>query len=114
MYLLRRRRPSAKRPRRCDCYSQIPSSRRLAPATVLRAWYIAHFRNRQFGDALLSAIVRRKRIRGRVGELAAGHNRELRAVWGPTHPNLDAVHLQTDLSKHVHRVRRPLHSEDLP
>jgi maltose alpha-D-glucosyltransferase/alpha-amylase len=56
------------------------------------------FSNRQFGDALLSAIVRRKRIRGRSGELTAGHNRELRAVWGPTHPKLDAVLLKADLS----------------
>jgi maltose alpha-D-glucosyltransferase/alpha-amylase len=56
------------------------------------------FSNRQFGDALLSAIVRRKGIRGRAGELAAGHSRALRAVWGPTHPKLDAVLLKTDTS----------------
>ena len=56
------------------------------------------FSNRQFGDALLSAIVRRKKMRGRVGELAASHNRTLRTVWGPTHPKLDAVPLKPDQS----------------
>jgi maltose alpha-D-glucosyltransferase/alpha-amylase len=56
------------------------------------------FWNRQFGDALLGAIVRRRRFKGRNGELAAGHNRALRAVWGPTHPNLEPVLLRSDQS----------------
>jgi len=56
------------------------------------------FSNRQFADELLTAIVRRRRIRGRSGELAATHNRSLRGVWGPTHPKLDPVLLKGDQS----------------
>ncbi len=48
------------------------------------------FYNPQFGEALLGAIVRRKKFRGRVGELTAFHNQRMRAVWGARHPNLEA------------------------
>jgi maltose alpha-D-glucosyltransferase/alpha-amylase len=56
------------------------------------------FWNRQFGEELLGAIVRRRKIRGREGELVASHNRALRAVWGPTHPKLDAAPLKAEQS----------------
>lgn len=41
-----------------------------------------------FGDALLGAIARRRRIRGRAGELFASHTRKFRKVWGASHPIL--------------------------
>ena len=37
--------------------------------------------DRDFADALLSAIVKRKRFKGEVGELAAGHTRSFRKAW---------------------------------
>ena len=54
------------------------------------------FWNRQFGDGLLNAIVRRRKIKGRAGELAGSHNRVLRQVWGPRHPKLDAQTMKVD------------------
>lgn len=56
------------------------------------------FWNRQFGDELLGAIVRRRKLRGREGELVASHSRALRAVWGPKHPKLDPVASKADQS----------------
>ncbi|MGA2601265.1 MAG: maltose alpha-D-glucosyltransferase [Bryobacteraceae bacterium] len=56
------------------------------------------FWNRQFGDALLGAIVRRRKFRGRAGELFASHNRALREVWGPKHPKLDPTPLRAEQS----------------
>ena len=44
-----------------------------------------------FCDALLSAITRRRRFRGRVGELVGSHNRAFRKVWGQSHPELGAA-----------------------
>jgi maltose alpha-D-glucosyltransferase/alpha-amylase len=44
-----------------------------------------------FSDALLGAIARRRRIKGRDGELLASHTRAFRRVWGATHPALQPV-----------------------
>jgi maltose alpha-D-glucosyltransferase/alpha-amylase len=42
----------------------------------------------RFADALLGAIARRRRLRGRSGELAASHTRAFRRAWGGSHPAL--------------------------
>jgi maltose alpha-D-glucosyltransferase/alpha-amylase len=52
--------------------------------------------DREFGDALLRAIVRRKRIRGESGELAGSHTREFRKAWTSAHSNLEPSPQQTD------------------
>jgi len=49
-----------------------------------------------FRDALLGAIARRRRLRGRIGELAASHNRAFRKVWGSSHPELGSSVLNID------------------
>jgi maltose alpha-D-glucosyltransferase/alpha-amylase len=41
-----------------------------------------------FGNALFSAILRRRRFRGTSGELVGSHTRAFRAAWGPSHPDL--------------------------
>jgi maltose alpha-D-glucosyltransferase/alpha-amylase len=41
-----------------------------------------------FCDALLGAIARRRRFRGRAGELIGTHTRALRRIWGDSHPDL--------------------------
>jgi maltose alpha-D-glucosyltransferase/alpha-amylase len=51
-----------------------------------------------FGQALLAAIVRRRRFRGRYGELIGSHNRAFRAAWGESHPDLGAVVLKAEQS----------------
>jgi maltose alpha-D-glucosyltransferase/alpha-amylase len=57
--------------------------------------YAATF-DRDFGDALLRAIVRRRRIRGSSGELVGAHTREFRKAWTSVHSNLEPVPQQTD------------------
>jgi len=52
--------------------------------------------DRDFGDALLTAIVRRRRIRGERGELVGSHTREFRAAWKAVKSNLEPSPLQTD------------------
>jgi maltose alpha-D-glucosyltransferase/alpha-amylase len=49
-----------------------------------------------FADALLGAIARRRRIRGRAGELVGSHTRAFRKSWGPRHPQLEASVLKTE------------------
>jgi maltose alpha-D-glucosyltransferase/alpha-amylase len=44
-----------------------------------------------FCNALFSAVLRRRRFRGRVGELVGSHNRAFRAAWGESHPDLGSV-----------------------
>ena len=39
-------------------------------------------------DSLLGAIARRRRFRGRFGELAGSHTRAFRKAWGERHPDL--------------------------
>ena len=51
-----------------------------------------------FCDALLAAIARRRRFRGRVGELIGSHTRAFRKVWGPSHPDLGAAALKAEQS----------------
>jgi maltose alpha-D-glucosyltransferase/alpha-amylase len=47
--------------------------------------------NPRFRDALLGAMARRRRLRGRRGELVGSHSRALRRVWGASHPNLEST-----------------------
>ena len=51
-----------------------------------------------FCDALLGAIARRRRYRGRVGELVGSHTRAFRKTWGVSHPELGAAVLATEQS----------------
>ncbi|MGO9306876.1 MAG: maltose alpha-D-glucosyltransferase [Candidatus Korobacteraceae bacterium] len=52
--------------------------------------------DREFSDALLRAIVRRKRIRGESGELVGSHTRAFRKAWTSVHSNLEPSPQQTD------------------
>ena len=52
--------------------------------------------DRDFSDALLRAIVRRKRIRGESGELVGAHTREFRQAWTSAKSNLEPTPQQTD------------------
>ena len=52
--------------------------------------------DREFSDALLRAIVRRKRIRGESGELAGSHTREFRKAWTSARSNLEPSPQQND------------------
>ncbi len=51
-----------------------------------------------FCDALLGAIARRRRFRGRAGELIGSHNRAFRKAWGESHPDLGAAVLKAEQS----------------
>ena len=51
-----------------------------------------------FSQALIGAIARRRRFRGRAGELTASHNREFRKAWGERHPELGAAVLKSEQS----------------
>ena len=51
-----------------------------------------------FCDTLFSAIVRRRRFRGRGGELVGSHNRAFRAAWGQSHPDLGSAVLKAEQS----------------
>jgi maltose alpha-D-glucosyltransferase/alpha-amylase len=51
-----------------------------------------------FCDTLFSAIARRRRFRGRAGELAGSHNRAFRAAWGQSHPDLGSAVLKAEQS----------------
>jgi len=51
-----------------------------------------------FGNALFSAILRRRRFRGRTGELAGSHTRAFRAAWGESHPDLGPAVLKAEQS----------------
>ncbi|HEV2687311.1 MAG TPA: maltose alpha-D-glucosyltransferase [Bryobacteraceae bacterium] len=52
--------------------------------------------NPAFADALLGAIARRRRFKGKLGELAGSHNRAFRKVWGERHPSLESSVLRSD------------------
>ncbi len=45
--------------------------------------------DRNFSDALLKAIVRRRRIKGEQGELLGSHTRAFRKAWGAVRSNLE-------------------------
>jgi maltose alpha-D-glucosyltransferase/alpha-amylase len=51
-----------------------------------------------FGNALFSAILRRRRFRGRSGELVGSHTRAFRAAWGESHPDLGPAVLKAEQS----------------
>jgi len=51
-----------------------------------------------FCDALLSAVARRRRFRGRSGELVGSHTRAFRAAWGQSHPDLGSAVLKAEQS----------------
>ena len=52
--------------------------------------------NPAFADALLGAIARRRRFKGRSGELVGSHTRAFRKVWGERHPSLEATVLKAE------------------
>ncbi len=52
--------------------------------------------DRDFSDALLRAIVRRKRIRSQSGELVGAHTREFRQAWTSARSNLEPSLQQTE------------------
>jgi maltose alpha-D-glucosyltransferase/alpha-amylase len=49
-----------------------------------------------FCQALLGAIARRRRFRGLAGELVGTHTRDLRRIWGSTHPELGPAVLNSE------------------
>jgi maltose alpha-D-glucosyltransferase / alpha-amylase len=51
-----------------------------------------------FGNAFFSAILRRRRFRGRSGELVGWHTRAFRAAWGGSHPDLGPAVLKAEQS----------------
>ena len=54
--------------------------------------------NPAFCETLLGAIARRRRFRGKAGELAGSHTRVFRKVWGERHPHLAPTVLNVDQS----------------
>jgi maltose alpha-D-glucosyltransferase/alpha-amylase len=50
----------------------------------------------QFAEGLLGAITRRRKIRGRFGELIGSHTRAFRQIWGPDHRLLEPSVLRAD------------------
>jgi maltose alpha-D-glucosyltransferase/alpha-amylase len=51
-----------------------------------------------FGNMLFSAVLRRRRFRGRSGELVGWHTRAFRAAWGESHPDLGPAVLKAEQS----------------
>jgi maltose alpha-D-glucosyltransferase/alpha-amylase len=47
------------------------------------------FRNREFADEMLGALLRRRRFGGEQGEALAGHSKAFRAIWGDDRPVLE-------------------------
>ncbi len=52
--------------------------------------------DREFSDALLRAIVRRRRIRGEAGEMVGAHTRSFRSAWTSAKSNLEPSLQHTD------------------
>src|SRR5262249_53583395 len=52
--------------------------------------------DRDFGDAVLTAIVRRRRLRGEFGEVVGSHTRDFRQAWTSAKSNLEPCPQQTD------------------
>jgi maltose alpha-D-glucosyltransferase/alpha-amylase len=50
----------------------------------------------QFGVSLLNAIARRRRAKGRAGEIVAAHTRAFREIWGSERPRLEPSPLAGD------------------
>ena len=55
--------------------------------------------DRQFIDALLKAMLRRRRIKGEQGDLVGTHTRAFREAWGRVRSNLDPQPQTLDLHK---------------
>jgi maltose alpha-D-glucosyltransferase/alpha-amylase len=55
--------------------------------------------DRQFSDALLKAMLRRRRIKGENGDIVGMHTRALREAWGKVHSNLEPQPLTLDTHK---------------
>ena len=55
--------------------------------------------DRQFVDALLKAILRRRRIKGEQGDLLGTHTRAFREAWGRVRSNLDPQTQTQDMHK---------------
>jgi maltose alpha-D-glucosyltransferase/alpha-amylase len=53
--------------------------------------------DREFADALLTGIVRRKRFKAQNGELRAGHTRVFRTEWARRRSNLEPQRVPTDM-----------------
>jgi maltose alpha-D-glucosyltransferase/alpha-amylase len=68
-----------------------------APDGTRGVLYSAMF-DKAFCGALLGAIARRRRFRGRAGELVGSHNRAFRKVWGESHPDLGAAVVKAEQS----------------
>ena len=54
------------------------------------------FWDRQFNDGLLSAMARRRRFKGRSGELIGSHTRAFRRLWGSDRPSLEPAMTKGD------------------
>jgi maltose alpha-D-glucosyltransferase/alpha-amylase len=54
--------------------------------------------NPAFCDTLLGAIARRRRFKGKFGELCGSHTRAFRTVWGERHPHLAPTVLNVEQS----------------
>jgi maltose alpha-D-glucosyltransferase/alpha-amylase len=50
----------------------------------------------QFGISLLNAIARRRRMKSRLGEVAAAHTRAFREIWGSDRPQLQPNPIRGD------------------
>jgi maltose alpha-D-glucosyltransferase/alpha-amylase len=55
--------------------------------------------DRQFSDALLKAMLRRRRIKGENGDIVGMHTRAFREAWGKVHSNLEPQPLTLDTHK---------------
>ncbi|MFB3815671.1 MAG: maltose alpha-D-glucosyltransferase [Terriglobales bacterium] len=54
--------------------------------------------DRQFSDALLNAIARRRKFKGETGEIIAAHTRSFRRAWADRMANLEPAPLRADQS----------------
>ena len=52
----------------------------------------------RFRDMLLGLVARRRRLRGRNGEIAGSHSRAFRSIWGKSHPQLESSVLKAEQS----------------
>jgi maltose alpha-D-glucosyltransferase / alpha-amylase len=52
--------------------------------------------NKDFSNALLEGIARRRKFRGERGELVAWRTPAFHQLWGPRHPNLEPYRLQAE------------------
>ncbi|MBV8728927.1 MAG: maltose alpha-D-glucosyltransferase [Acidobacteriia bacterium] len=60
------------------------------------AWLYSAFRDREFSEEILAAIMRRRRYTGNRGQLIGSHNRVLRGLLGGDHPALEPSVAKTE------------------